>query len=135
MAKGIAYAQCMRSHGVQGFPDPQPAPNGQGVGWQMSGAVNMSSPQFQAATKACGPMPNLGGGTAPPALTAAQEQQYLKWAACIRAHGVPGFKDPTFPGGHPQITTSGNGAQLNAAQQACASYLRGIQGGGGTITG
>jgi hypothetical protein len=136
MAGGIAYAQCMRSHGVPGFPDPQPAPNGQGAGWMLGAGVNMSSPQFQAATKACGPMPNLGGGASVPPLTAAQKQQYLKWAACIRAHGVPGFKDPTFSGGYPQITSSGgNGAQMQAAEQACSSYLHGIPGGGGTFTG
>lgn len=137
MAEGVAYAKCMRAHGVPDFPDPQPAPNGQGAGWQLGAAVNMTSPQFQAATRACGPMPNLGGTSVPP-LTAAQQQQYLKWAACIRAHGVPGFQDPTFSGGHPQITsTGGNGAQLQAAEKACASYLRGIPGGagGGTITG
>jgi hypothetical protein len=135
MAEGIAYAQCMRSHGMPDFPDPRAAPNGQGVGWQLGRGINMTSPQFQAATKACGPMPNLGGGASAPPLTAAQKQQYLKWAACIRAHGVPGFKDPTFRDGYPQITNTGNGAQVQAAEQACASYLRGIPGGGGTITG
>lgn len=134
MAAGIAYAQCMRSHGISDFPDPQSGPNGQGAGWLLLAGVNMTSPQFQAATNACGPMPNLGGSSAPP-LTAAQQRQYLRWAACIRAHGVPGFKDPTFPNGYPQFTTSGSGAQMQAAQQACASYLRGIPGaGGGTIT-
>jgi hypothetical protein len=134
MAVGIAYAQCMRSHGVSAFPDPHAGPNGQGAGWLLPASVNMASPQFQAATKACGPMPNLGGSSVPP-LTAAQQQQYLRWAACIRAHGVPGFKDPTFPNGYPQFTTSGDGAQMQAAQQACASYLRGIPGAdSGTLT-
>ena len=145
MAAGIAYAQCMRSHGVSNFPDPKPAQNGQGVDWHMPTGLNVNSSQFQAATKACGPMPDLGsgkntGGANGAPLTAVQQQQYLKWAACIRAHGVPNFPDPTFVDGHPQITMNGpggaqvndpGGAQMNAAQQACASDLRGIPGGGG----
>lgn len=135
MAVGIAYTHCMRTHGVSDFPDPQPGPNGQGAGWLLPASVNMTSPQFQTAERACGPMPNLGGSSVSP-LTAAQKQQYLRWAACIRAHGVPDFKDPSFPNGYPQFTTSGgDAAHMQAAQQACESYLRGIPGGGsGTIT-
>jgi hypothetical protein len=133
MAVGIAYAQCMRSHGISDFPDPQAGPNGQGAGWLLPAGLNMTSPQFQAAENSCGPMPNLGGSSVPP-LTAAQQRQYLRWAACIRAHGVPSFKDPTFPNGYPQFTISGDGGQMQAAQQACASYLRGIPGAGGTVT-
>jgi hypothetical protein len=134
MAVAIAYAQCMRSHGISDFPDPQAGPNGQGAGWLLPAGLNMTSPQFQAAEKSCGPMPNLGGSSVPP-LTEPQQRQYLRWAACIRAHGVPSFKDPTFPNGYPQFTISGDGAQMQAAQQACASYLRGIPGAGsGTVT-
>jgi hypothetical protein len=136
LTQGIAYARCMRSHGVPSFPDPRQGPNGQGYGWVLNAQTNPDSPQFQAAIKSCGPIPNLGAGGGPPPLTAAQQQQYLKWAACIRAHGVPNFKDPTFSGGHAQITTSGgSGAQMSAAMQACKSYLSGIPGGGGTTTG
>ena len=135
-AKGIAYAQCMRSHGVTSFPDPQPRPNGLGLGWELGPSLNPNSPQYRAAVKACGTPPNLNG-TPPPPLTAAQQQQYLKWAACIRAHGDPGFKDPTFNGGYPQITSNGSPAQLNAAMEACQSYLSGIPGaaGGGITSG
>jgi hypothetical protein len=136
MAKGVAYAACMRAHGEPNFPDPVAGPNGQGAGWMFgpNSNVNPGSPQYQTATKACGPQPSLNSTPAPP-LTPAQEQQYLRWAACIRAHGVPSFKDPTFSGGHPQITyTGGDAGQMRAAQQACQQYLRGISG-GGTFTG
>jgi hypothetical protein len=131
LAKGVAYAECMRAHGVPDFPDPSA-----GGGWALPASLNPGSSQYQAATAACGQPPNLGGGAPPPALTTAQERQYLNWAQCIRTHGVPGFKDPAFVDGHAQITTSGSdGAQLAAAQQDCAGDLRGIPGGGGTTTG
>ncbi|HLN71213.1 MAG TPA: hypothetical protein VK280_28585 [Streptosporangiaceae bacterium] len=47
----LKYSQCMRSHGVPDFPDfgqsnPSPAPGN-------GGAINPSSPQFQAASTAC----------------------------------------------------------------------------------
>ena len=50
----LAFAKCMRSHGVPKFPDPQVAANG-GVLWTMrkGTGVNPNSPQFQAAQRAC----------------------------------------------------------------------------------
>jgi hypothetical protein len=56
--KMVAYSQCMRSHGVPNFPDPE-FHSGGGVGIRIGGkkggpsGINPSSPQFQAAQKAC----------------------------------------------------------------------------------
>jgi hypothetical protein len=118
----------MRSHGVTNFPDPTPGPNGQGFGFMLSGqggpgggGADPNSSQMQAADHTCQPlMPNHGVA---PAMTAAQEQQALKWAACIRAHGVADFPDPKFDNGHMQIEmkVNGNGPQMQAAQDACKS--------------
>jgi hypothetical protein len=48
----IAMAQCMRTHGVPNFPDPQfGAPGGGGVG--LGPNVNSASPAFQKAANAC----------------------------------------------------------------------------------
>jgi hypothetical protein len=138
MAKMEAYAVCMRSHGVAAFPDPTPGPNGQGGGFQIrsgpGGGLDPNSPTFQAAQHACQSLlPN--GGVAKP-LTAAQQQAFLAWAACIRAHGVPNFPDPQFgSGGTVRIqvgTGQGpdpNSTQFAAAQQACKSKLPGGFGG------
>jgi len=139
MAKMEAYAQCMRTHGIADFPDPTAGPNG-GAGFQLRGGpgsdIDPSSPKFQAADTACRPL--LPNGGVAPQLTPAQQQQFLAWAACIRAHGVPNFPDPTFTGGGVQIRISeraGSGgpgpsqAQLQAAQQACKSQLPGGFGG------
>jgi hypothetical protein len=95
----LAYANCMRSHGVPDFPDP----NGQGE-FQLrskfeNGRVTQgqdlipSSPAFQGAQRACGSF-----GSAGRQVTKAQEerafQQALSVAACMRANGVPDYPDP-----------------------------------------
>jgi hypothetical protein len=50
-AQVLALAQCMRSHGVPDFPDPDMG--GQGPALATKGAINPGSPQFQAALAAC----------------------------------------------------------------------------------
>lgn len=48
----LKLASCMRAHGITGFPDP--STSGGGVHIQIGGgSVDRSSPQFQAAQKAC----------------------------------------------------------------------------------
>jgi len=99
MSGALAYANCMRSHGVPDFPDP----NGQGE-FQLhtifeNGHVTQgedlvpSSPAFQAGERACGSF-----GSAGRQVTKAQEQQAfqqaLKAAVCMRANGVPNYPDP-----------------------------------------
>jgi hypothetical protein len=87
---GIKYADCMRAHGVPNFPDPTSA----GGGVQLSDAVNTRSPAFQSAQSACqkllpGGLPGHGGRFA------TRIEQGVKMAACMRAHGVTSFPDPT----------------------------------------
>jgi hypothetical protein len=62
----LKMAECMRSHGVPNFPDPQVStgPNGQGVAVRIGakaggGGLNPQSPAFQVAQKTC--MPLMGG--------------------------------------------------------------------------
>jgi hypothetical protein len=51
-------------------------------------------------------------------------QSQLKWAACIRSHGVPSFPDPTFGAGGAQVNLSTNVNPLSPAfqlaQKECA---------------
>jgi hypothetical protein len=130
-----SYAACMRSHGIPDFPDPISGPNG-GSGFQIKAGpgsdLDPNSVKYEAADKTCKPLlPN--GGVAPP-MSAAQEQKFLEWAACIRAHGVPNFPDPIFKNGGVEIRIaappggaggSGPPPQLQAAQAACRSKLPG----------
>jgi hypothetical protein len=56
--QALKFSQCMRTHGVPSFPDPE-FPRGGGVGIRIGGKkggpsrIDTSSPQFQAAQKAC----------------------------------------------------------------------------------
>jgi len=91
-----AFAACMRSHGVTNFPDPVISGN------QVSIRINPSisgSPHFASAQADCAHyLPKLAKGV-PPAITAAEQEDYLKAAACVRSHGFPNFPDPTFSNG------------------------------------
>jgi hypothetical protein len=100
MSAALGYANCMRSHGVPDFPDP----NSQGEFQLRPVRVEHehttpladlvpSSPPFQGAERACGAF-----GSAGRQVTAAQEdgafEQELQAAVCMRANGVPGYPDP-----------------------------------------
>jgi hypothetical protein len=88
-AQGVAYTRCMRSHGVSNFPDPTV---GSGGGVTFQGGFNLKSPTYQAAAQACGSL--MPGGTQAPQVSAQKLATEVKWAQCMRAHGVPNFPDP-----------------------------------------
>jgi hypothetical protein len=67
--KALRFSQCMRTHGVPRFPDPEFSSSNVGVGIHIGDArggpsrIDPSSPQFQAAQKACQSiMPGPKGG-------------------------------------------------------------------------
>jgi len=66
----LAFAACMRSHGLPDFPDPQFNSDGGGFAVQAGGPGNdkadlrPDSPQFQAAMEACKSKMPAGGGFA-----------------------------------------------------------------------
>jgi hypothetical protein len=51
----LAYARCMRAHGVPNFPDPQTTNGGIGEpsGIGFGGDIARNAPQFQSADHAC----------------------------------------------------------------------------------
>lgn len=55
----LRFARCMRSHGITKFPDPV------GGGIKLPPGVDASSPQFQAAQKACQPIIGRPGSSGP----------------------------------------------------------------------
>jgi|HubBroStandDraft_3_1064219.scaffolds.fasta_scaffold07332_3 hypothetical protein len=66
--QALKFSQCMRTHGVPSFPDPQFSGGG-GIGIRIGGKkggpsrIDPSSPQFQTAQKACQSiMPGPKGG-------------------------------------------------------------------------
>jgi hypothetical protein len=131
LAEGLAYAKCMRSHGVPNWPDPVATPSGS-YGFRTTG-VDPHSAGFQRAGEACkslSPQWWTGGQQ----LSPSQQQAWLTWAKCIRAHGMPDFADPTFPGGG-AVSISGAGGstspQLQSAMDACKSQMPSTGGIGG----
>jgi hypothetical protein len=140
-SKALAFARCMRSHGVSNFPDPtggelklqvQKTPDSTSVN-----GVEVNGPAFQNAMQACRSyLPN--GGHPSAAQTAKAKAQALAMSRCMRSHGVPNFPDPQFqtgPGGGVGVRIGGPGIDPNspafqAAQKACGK----IFGGAPTIT-
>ena len=120
----------MRSHGVPNFPDPVLTPGG-GYGYRTAG-IDPNSVAFQGALQACKALPSPWQSTGQ-RLSAAQQQAWLSWAKCIRAHGVPTFSDPTFSGDAVQISSAGGSRtpQLQSAMDACRSKMPSTGGLGG----
>jgi len=85
---GPEFSDCMRAHGVGGFPDPLP-----GGGFSIPNDINISSPAFQAANKACGDRAPVA--IAPPKPSEQQKVLAVKQSVCMRADGVSRFPDPT----------------------------------------
>jgi hypothetical protein len=86
---------------------------------------------FQGALQACKALPSPWNSTGQQ-LSSAQQQAWLSWAQCIRAHGLPNFPDPTFSGS--EVHDSGiasNSPQLQSAMDACKSQRPSVGGLGG----
>lgn len=120
-SQAIAYSRCMRSHGVPSFPDPTISRSGGGVGIGLSipGSVS-SSPAFKGAQQACAKLAPDGpgaGGAAP--VTAQQHREIVQFAACMRAHGVPGFPDPDATGTFHLVNINTNSPAFTTATQKC----------------
>jgi hypothetical protein len=129
LTKMEAYAKCMRAHGVAGFPDPTPSAGGGGQ-IQIRGGpgtgIDPNSTVFQGAENACKSL--LPNGGVAPAMSAAQQQAFLDFAACMRSHGVPSFPDPQFSNGGVRISGGGvdpNSPAFQSAQKACGAKLPG----------
>ena len=60
-AKALAYAKCMRSHGITNYPDPVNHGNNIQIGPGPDSGVDMNSAKFKAAQKACTPLLPNGG--------------------------------------------------------------------------
>lgn len=95
----LAFAACMRGHGLPNFPDPTNKGGAVQETLTAGAGVDPNSPQFAAARNACRHLlPNKGvpGPSPGQGITPAQQADYLKAAGCMRTHGVLNFPDPTF---------------------------------------
>jgi hypothetical protein len=136
-AAQLAYSQCMQSHGVPNFPDP----DSQGrilIQGGPGSSLDPGSATFKNAENKCKskqPQPT-------PAQQAQAEQYGLRVARCMRAHGIKDYPDPG-PGGRIQIRLSNNpGSDLNPnnplfqrAQAKCMPNAPKLPGGKNTTSG
>jgi hypothetical protein len=120
----LAYAECMRVHGLPGFPDP----NSDGTfNSTRANGGDFTGPRYLSVNRACA---HLEG----PQQTAAQYQQSvrqaLRFAACMRAHGITNFQASVSQGSG-QVGMGAQGADPNSPQfQAAQRACRHLQGGG-----
>ena len=120
-AQALAYATCMRSHGVPGFPDPT-VQNG-AVGFDFTGAnVDQNSAQYQSARQACQGLRPGGTSNSGTANYAAE----LKFSKCMRAHGVPDFPDPNKNGGFSGTSSVNPSSQTFQNTQSLCMQLSGL---------
>lgn len=141
----LAFAKCMREHGVD-MPDPVvSADGGMTVSIGAEGGKPIDKTTMEAANEACkdlmpGPM---GGG--PSQMTPEQQDAMLAFAKCMRDHGV-NMPDPDFTSGGGAIQIGGDSIAFDsptfkAANEACRSIMTdampGIVGtdGGTTVNG
>jgi hypothetical protein len=99
----VGFASCMRSHGVPNFPDP----SGSGALPKTSPQrLKVSGSQFQTAQRACQHLlprtvtnSTLEQCEAAGICTRAETQLMLnaglRFAGCMRSHGLPKWPDPT----------------------------------------
>ena len=123
--KALAYSHCMRSHGVLDFPDP----NSSGAFPKVSAQqLGVSSTLFQAAQNHCRYLlPNGGSG---PSQTQVQQIMggMLKFAQCMRSHGVSNWPDPVVDaGGNPEFYLDGridqNSPQIKSKIHDCVHWI------------
>ena len=126
--KAVKFAECIRGHGVPHFPDP----NAKG---EYVFGIDVSPAVWQKAVNACKalePPGALSGKRSPK-----QQSDALRFAQCVREHGVKDFPDPV--NGDPLIDTThipssnkpGGMTILNAATHKCGSILKLAAGGQG----
>ena len=126
--KAVKFAECMRANGVPHFPDPDPKGNS-------NFGVDVSKEVFTKAVDACKALKPPGALSAK--RTAKEQSASLRFAQCVRDHGVKDFPDPV--NGEPLIDTTkipssnkpGGMTILNAATHACGSILNLAAGGQG----
>ena len=110
----ILFDSCIRAHGVANFPDSAVSAIGNQVTLHVPGYLK-GEPQFQAALQAC--RKDLLGGSRP-ATKHVNTQEQLKFAECMRSHGITDFPDPMAGGGW-DLPGDTDSPQFDAAAHAC----------------
>jgi hypothetical protein len=110
----------MRSHGVSSFPDPTISRSGGhvGIGLAVSGNVS-ASPAFKTAQQACAKLAPGSNGSGAAPITAQQHPEIVRFAACMRSHGVSNFPDADATGTFHLVNVNTNAPAFTSAMQKC----------------
>jgi hypothetical protein len=97
--KALAYAQCIRAHGIPDYPDPNS--QGQFIVQNGSALPKVSAAVANTAAKACQKLlpPSMAQG--PPSGSSGQGSDAssgLRFSECMRSHGESSFPDPASNG-------------------------------------
>lgn len=123
----VAYANCMRHHGLPTYPDPDR--NGNLV-VTPADRIDPGSPQYKRAAAAC---TKLAPGAAPgegmtPAEHKAALERMTRYAQCMRKRGVPMQNPWTGPNGGVGISLPPSvdpaSALYRSADAACRHFMR-----------
>ena len=93
--KAVKFAECIRAHGVADFPDPSPKGD-------FEYGVSVSPAVWDKAVNACKAL--QPPGTLSGKRTPKQQSTALRFAQCMRDHGVKDFPDPA--NGEPLVDTT-----------------------------
>ncbi len=124
----VAFAGCIRSHGVPSFPDPA-SPR------DLKESINLTivhSPAFQSAATTCRHLlPGAGPQSQSAARSPRQIASEVAFARCMRGHGFPTFPDPTSGGelSHEMLARAGIDIHQPAvvrAADACVGVTHGL---------
>lgn len=89
--QGLAFTQCMRSHGLPDFPDPNA--NGHSFGNQQQQQQQRGSPHFATAYQDCRYLlPSTPSSSRKKVIPS--QAQLVRFSQCMRSHGVPDYPDP-----------------------------------------
>lgn len=121
--QGVKFSECMRHNGVSNFPDPSGSGKLTIDAVANGSSVDTNAPAFKQALGACKSLEPTGF-TGSKRSTRLQ-QAALKFAQCIREHGVKDFPDP-LPDGPlvdtnriPSTAQPGGMDLLHTAMQSC----------------
>ena len=119
----VAFAACMRSHGVPSFPDPTTGPEGpnsfgiDGYIFNLPANLDTQSPAYETANQNCQKLIQNAGGGFHPLPEKAREAAFAH-ARCMRAQGVPNFPDPVVSTSDGGISVRSGGPGMNPQSPA-----------------
>ena len=120
LARALAFAHCMRSHGAPDFPDP----NSSGV-FMVKPSTSSRYDAPLSTRQACAHLqPHGVQGEGTPAEQAAQQRKSLAFVACMHKNGFPQLPDG-WSGNMGQLISAGidpHSPRLSAAFTKCGSW-------------